>query len=352
VALAVTINDGGIWVLGLGSGGTVDLGGGSWTVPMIPQGFSSPVLVRYASTGTFLSAADLVASSACQTSGCNSSLAFDDAANVYALTGVFSQTNELLTKFAADGSPSWSASIAQGTPASGLAVSGSGVIALFGPFSLTLFGPNGSQRWSRPFQWASYLGPVAFDAAGNVLVGGTFAGAIDLGGPAPLQSPANDRQAPGDQQAQPMLLVKYDAAGKYLWSHAYGSTPRAQSKVGAIRVAANQDVLFTGGFAGAIDFGTGAYRTTADPADVGDHDVFLARLSPGGAGRWSDGFAGPGLGDTGTCVAIAPDGRLALGGEFDGSINLGNGPFMGVGIYGSQFGPGGDGFLAVFAGGQ
>jgi hypothetical protein len=353
-ALAVRIDDAGIWALGIGWPGITDVGGGSVSLPESPQE-GSAFLVHYADSGAFVSTVPLALPASCQGSTCDPTwMGFDDAGGAYWTTTVVSQpsgqsTQVALTKCDTQGRLLWSRFLPKGSSGSQLTVSGTGMIAVPGNFALTIFGADGSQRWSRQFQWAPVL-HAAFDGAGDVIVGGTFAGAIDLGGPAPLQSPAHDGQAPGDEQAQPMFLAKYDAGGHYSWSHAFGSTARAQSLIGAIGIAPNQDVLFAGGFAGAVDFGSGAYQTNSDSQDVGSHDVFVARVGPDGAPHWSAAFGdGSGLGDTGSCLAVAPDGRVAMGGLFDGSIDFGNGPFNAVGTYGDQWGPGGDGFIAVFA---
>jgi hypothetical protein len=354
VAVAATITAGGVSVLGLGSG-LIDLGGGTMSVPSSAMGVGTAFWVHYANpSGAFVSAAPLALAPVCGASRCNVLWSeFDDAGDAYALTQVSSasstQIEVLLTKSNGEGRLLWNVPVSNGSPDTRLAVSSTGMSVVFQSYALTVFGTDGSQLWSRKFDWAAPLGPADFDRAENVVVGGTFAGAIDLGGPAPLQSPAGDSQQPGDTRAQPIFVAKYDAGGHYLWGNAYGSTSRAQSKVGAIRVASDDDVVFTGGFAGAIDFGTGAFRTTSDPEEVGYHDAFLARLGPDGVGRWSDGFAGPGYVDTGSCLALAPDGRVAVGGAFDQTIDFGNGQFTAVGNLGSQFGPNGDGFVAVFA---
>jgi hypothetical protein len=347
-AAAVTVNDAGVWVLGTSWAAVVDLGDGTVSLPESGQNASVAFVAHYTVSGALVSSAPLAVPAICQTSPCDPSwLAFDDAGSVYWVTAVVPSSSssgegqELLTKCDPQGDLLWSMSLPQGAGSGGLAVSGSGMIAVPGTYALTVYGPDGSQRWSRPFQRVASNGPVAFDSAGDVIVGGSFSGAIDLGGPTPLQSP-------GSPDAEPMFLVKYDASGKYLWSHAYGSTPRAQSYVRAIGVASNQDVLFTGGFAGAVDFGTGAYQTNSDSEDIGSHDVFLARLGSDGGGQWSTAFGGYALGDAGWCLAAAPDGRVAMGGLFDRTIDFGNGSFTSIADFGSQWGPAGDGFVAVF----
>jgi hypothetical protein len=341
----VAINGAGVWVLGVGETGIDDLGGGTVSLPQNAQQPTGPFIAHYTASGAFVSAAPLALPALCQTSQCESTwMAFDASGHAYWLIGA-----GLLNKSDTEGNLLWSEPLPKGSSPAGVAVSDSGEVAVSAGYALVMLAPDGSQRWSRRFDGGAPR-PAAFDRTGAVIVGGTFAGAIDLGGPAPLQSPAHDSQAPTDNQAQPMFLAKYDASGKYLWSHAYGSTPRAQSTVDAIHFAPNQDVIFTGAFAGAVDFGTGAYQASPNSQNVDWHDVFLARLAPDGAGRWSAAIAGGNaLGDYGACLSAALDGRVAMGGWFDRTIDFGNGPFTASGVYGSQWGPAGDGYVAVFA---
>jgi hypothetical protein len=184
------------------------------------------------------------------------------------------------------------------------------------------------------------------DGAGSAIVGGTYSGTLDLGGPEPLVGPAAGAV---DGPGEPIFVAKYDGLGTYVWSQSYGTTPRARSEVGAIRPAADGDLFVTGQFAGSIDFGAGAVRTSDDSNAVGLEAAFLVRLSPQGIARWSDAFAGPSVGsDMGACLAVAADGRVALGGGFDQTIDFGNGPLHAVGRAFNQFGPVSDGFVAVF----
>jgi hypothetical protein len=76
------------------------------------------------------------------------------------------------------------------------------------------------------------------------------------------------------------------------------------------------DVVVTGSASGALDFGGGAL------SPVGDTDIFVARLGPDGAHRWSRMFGGSGR-DEGLGVAAGPTGRIHLVGGFSGNADLG-----------------------------
>jgi hypothetical protein len=60
--------------------------------------------------------------------------------------------------------------------------------------------------------------------------------------------------------------------GTHLWSKGYGDQSGEQSGAG-IAVSASGDVVLTGTFGGAIDFGAGALTS------AGGLDVFIAKLT-------------------------------------------------------------------------
>jgi hypothetical protein len=178
---------------------------------------------------------------------------------------------------------------------------------------------SGHHVWSKRFgmSGASEAKAVAVDPAGNVLLTGTFTGAVDFGG-APLTSAGG----------ADVFVVKLTASGAHAWSKRFGDA--AAQSVAGIAVDGAGDAVLTGDFSGSIDFGGGALATA-------DLDVFVAKLDPAGAHLWSKRF-GDTAGQNGGGVAVDGGGNVLLAGHFSGAIDLGGGPLAS--------GPGGDVFVA------
>ncbi len=75
--------------------------------------------------------------------------------------------------------------------------------------------PDGSHVWSKSYGDSNTQSGAAIvvDAAGDVLVTGSFSGAVDLGGNTPATS-----AGPAD-----IFVVKLGPDGSHLWSKAYGT---------------------------------------------------------------------------------------------------------------------------------
>lgn len=109
---------------------------------------------------------------------------------------------------------------------------------------------------------------VAVDAAGNIAVGGTFQGLINLG--------ALDSVSKG---LADIFVVKLAPDGSYQWERAYGD-PSDQG-ISALAFDAAGGLYMTGGFQGAIDFGGGPLTS------VIAYDQFLVSLTDKGAHTFS-----------------------------------------------------------------
>jgi hypothetical protein len=167
--------------------------------------------------------------------------------------------------------------------------------------------PDGNHMWSRRFGDAKNQTAVslAVDGTGNVLVSGDFLGAVDFGG-GPLTSAGG----------LDVFLVKLDAAGSYLWSKTFGDTDDQKG----LRVAANGtgDVLVGGDFFGLMDFGGGPLPT------MGGNDVIIAKLNSAGDHLWSKRFSGA-SDEIQLRFAMDQAGSAVLAGGFMGSVDLGGG---------------------------
>jgi hypothetical protein len=173
-------------------------------------------------------------------------------------------------------------------------------------------GPDGEHLWSKRFGDASAqtAQSIAADSEGNLVITGTFSGAIDFGG-GPLSGTGK-----GDA-----FVTKLDASGSHVWSKRFGGVPGTLT--GGLGIAVDQagNVVVTGHFSGSVDFGGGPL------VSAGSSDVFIAELSADGEHRWSKRFGGP-SDQQGVGVAVAPSGDVIVVGWFLGSIDFGGGPLV------------------------
>lgn len=141
------------------------------------------------------------------------------------------------------------------------------------------YNPDGTAAWVRQFGSTGQDGAdgVAFDAAGNAYVVGSFTHRIDLGNGQTLDA--------GSDPGRKIFLIKYDPAGNPLWAQqndSYPGTtlptcPPAAASLG-VQVDGAGHVNVTCTYALATSFGFGGLRPAAGPATTVDK-VYLARFS-------------------------------------------------------------------------
>jgi hypothetical protein len=172
---------------------------------------------------------------------------------------------------------------------------------------LAKFGSDGGILWNHGFGTTSEQGgqSVAISPDGGVVLGGYFAGSINLGGGA-FTDPGNTN----------IFLAKFDSMGTHVWSRSYGD---AESQLlEGVTVDGCGDVLATGYFSGAVDFGGGAFTSK------GLDDLFVLKLGPKGEHVWSKSF-GDDAGQYGTAIAVGPEGHAYVAGQFEGTVDMGGG---------------------------
>jgi hypothetical protein len=147
---------------------------------------------------------------------------------------------------------------------------GGGPLVPVGGYDLFLakFDAAGQHIWSRRFgdmedQSATDL---ALDASGNVLLGGSFRGALDFGAGVFIASSGDF-----DEDA---YVAKLDTNGNALWARRFGDA-EADQAVYALGATSDGDVIVAGDFAGAVDLGGGTLTAAGtSPA----RDIFVGRL--------------------------------------------------------------------------
>jgi hypothetical protein len=132
------------------------------------------------------------------------------------------------------------------------------------------YSPDGTHAWSKRFGGTSddFGESVTADAAGNVVIGGSFRGTANFGG--------------GDRVSltQDLFVASYDENGVYRWSHTTNGI------VNSVAIDAAANVTLTGMFAGTTNLGGD------NLVSAGAYDVLLARFggqaNPIRRASWTD----------------------------------------------------------------
>lgn len=203
--------------------------------------------------------------------------------------------------------------------------------------------PDGACAW---WQLSSGAGlafdAIAVDSSGELVVAGVAnLGTTTFGG-ATITSNGNVA-----------VVAKLNSAGTVLWSHTYedpivpdagagipdagdaGATdaggsppPLPQVYAAAIALDPSDNVVFSGGYAGTVDFGGGALVAARNaPYD----NAFIAKLDPSGNYLWARAMAptdasAPADATAGiSALAIDGAGHIAFSGSFNSSLDVGSG---------------------------
>ncbi|XXY48912.1 PQQ-binding-like beta-propeller repeat protein [Sorangium sp. So ce269] len=117
---------------------------------------------------------------------------------------------------------------------------------------------RGQPRWERSIHGNMGATRPRFDAAGNLVLVGMAKGSIDLGGDGNLEGNSVDFR---------IFVARYAPDGAHLASRTYEGTPPpdagwlfpGESRAEGSAVDPSGNVLLTGYYSGALDFGTGAF---------------------------------------------------------------------------------------------
>lgn len=178
---------------------------------------------------------------------------------------------------------------------------------------------------------------LARDAAGHLLLTGSFDGTIGFGaGDLTTVSGSTD-----------LYVAALEANGDHRWARSFGgpATDRGQD----IAADAAGNVVVTGSFRGNFMLGGSALSSK------GGDDVLLVRLGPDGAPQWAVQGGGSGA-DVGLRLALGPAGQAFVLGTFSGSTVVGGDTLMSTGdvdVFLAQYdGAGGGRGAARFGGAE
>ncbi|MCC6402351.1 MAG: SBBP repeat-containing protein [Flavobacteriales bacterium] len=178
------------------------------------------------------------------------------------------------------------------------------------------YAANGTLLWARQLGGTSADEgrAVAVDDAGNVLVTGFFSGTVDL-------DPGPGVQTTATTGFQDVFVLKLDPAGNLLWAHGIGG---AGTDIGnGIATDPSGAVFVTGQFQGTVGFDPGP--GTAALSSAGDLDMFVLKLTSGGALDWA-GRIGGALFDRANRMATDLSGACYITGDLEGDIDVDPGP--------------------------
>ena len=173
------------------------------------------------------------------------------------------------------------------------------------------FDSNGNPLWGRSAGSSDdqSANGVAVDAAGNVLVVGTFRNQIDWGDGAHVSA--------GNADA---YVVKLDPSGNALWSQSYGDGAAQDATDVASDIRGN--VILVGEASGTTDFGGGVLTS------AGNSSAFVAKLSSNGVHLCSALYGSAGN-VAAAAVATSASGDIAITGTFLGDVDFGGGNLVG-----------------------
>ena len=236
-----------------------------------------------------------------------------------------------VVKYTASGTPLWARRF--GGPdfdmVLGVAVDGSGNVVVTGYFTGTVdfgtgaltsagakdvfvakYSPTGAPLWAivHGGPYDDRATAVAVDGSGNVVITGCFGSAANFGGGwlGDLLFGTIDT-----------FVAKYDATGAYVWAKNFPST--SEDCGNAIAVDSASNVVIAGYFFGQINFGGGSL------SGAGDHDLYVAKLTPAGGYVWARSAGAP-YRDDANGVAVDGSGNVLLTGVLTGPVDLGTGP--------------------------
>ncbi|MBI3073202.1 MAG: SBBP repeat-containing protein [Deltaproteobacteria bacterium] len=120
--------------------------------------------------------------------------------------------------------------------------------------------------------------------------------------------------AVGASLARLTYLVRYDAAGAHVWSK---TLPTSTSWTSDIRIDPSANIIVAGTFRGSLDLGGGALN-----AFPSEYNGFVVKYNAQGAHVWSKAIAGRGA-EGPRAIAVGPLGEIAVTGRFYQWVDFG-----------------------------
>ena len=165
--------------------------------------------------------------------------------------------------------------------------------------------PAGKVRWARRYGGAGsdMTSRLARDSKGNLYITGTFTKQATFGAVTLTSSGSYDS-----------FFAKFDPAGKPLWARSAGG--KGDDRGQGITADGAGNVYVVGDYYGTATFGNSTLTSK------GGHDLYVARLTAGGAYTWIKS-AGGAKTDRAQAAAATADGQLLVTGYVGGEASFG-----------------------------
>jgi hypothetical protein len=167
-------------------------------------------------------------------------------------------------------------------------------------------------------------GSITLDTIGNIIIGGSFRGTIDLDPGAGVINVTT--------QGKEAFLVKLDTQGNLIWAkHWGGAISSDENRIYTMTLDDSDNIIIGGGYSGTSDLdpGSGTFTTTASYLE----DAYIIKLDSDGAFLWAVAFGGDEVGSRDIVKALAVDGsgNIVASGGFYGDVAAYN--LTGSGIF-------------------
>ena len=157
---------------------------------------------------------------------------------------------------------------------------------------LASYSPTGALLWAKDIAGSGYSqsqgNGIAVDANGNILLTGTFAGAINF-------NPGGSGGVLTSRGSYDAFVARFSPTGAFLWADQFGGILSDQGS--GVAVDASGNVYASGNFSGVATFGTSTL------ASVGGNDDYVAKIDPSGNVLWATRFGSVG-GEYGGRIAV------------------------------------------------
>jgi hypothetical protein len=184
---------------------------------------------------------------------------------------------------------------------------------------------DGIFQWARSFNGGSGFtvagSDIDVDAAGNVVSTGLFGGTVDFD---PGSGTRNiSAGGPADQPLSNVYISKLDSAGNFVWAARAAESADIQSSQPQISLDGRGNVLVGATFSGRADFDQRPGGCTE--ILTGSDDMFLLKLNSAGQYLWAEQISSDQR-VTPRDIAANSAGRIAVGGDFQGTTDFDPGP--------------------------